>query len=145
MDQSGRIEDLTSDTVLALANDIRYSIVIPAAAKRSGSAHLRNKGLSKQATHLRLFAVGLYLLLKDHLDDFDRAILDVEFVGHEATIKGMLLRQIQKVAPMFDQERLTFQRIGKKSPAHRLAWGGYRKRLRPDKVISRREFISALK
>ena len=139
------MEDFTTDSALALANDVAYCVVIPVQVKRIGAAVLRDQGLSKQSAHLRLFAVGLFLLLKDHLNDFDYVIVDMEFIGHERWIEEMVLHLIWRGNPTFGKHRLSFRHIGKQSPAHDLAWAVHARRAKPNKIISRRELLSTLK
>jgi len=47
IDQSGKMNNLARDTVLAFSNDVQHAIRIPAAVKRSMVRYLRQKDKSK--------------------------------------------------------------------------------------------------
>ena len=81
-------------------------------------------------------AAGLYLLLEEHLDRFETVIIDVEYEGWEGVIKGLLLRHMSGRRPDF-----FFQSIGKKSPAHNVAWLTYRGKRKPDRIVQAQELL----
>ena len=64
VDQSGKIGKTNEDTVLAFSNGMAYSVLISRQTKQQCVKELRRRGMSPQATYLRLFAVGLYFLLR---------------------------------------------------------------------------------
>ncbi len=67
--------------------------------------------------------------------------IDTEYEGKEGEIKGLLLRFILKWVPGFPKEAITFRRIGKKSPAHRLAWETYRGERKPGRVVTLEQLL----
>ncbi len=151
VDQSGRIGDTKVPTVLAFSNQIRKFIFIPAPVKRECVQRLRRRKKFSPSTYLELFAAGLFLLLKEDLSQLTAIIIDIEFVGHEDALRGMLLRHIRKRDPSFPKDRITFRRIGKRSRAHALAYGVYHeyfrtRRLNPSwKVIKTRELYTLVR
>ncbi|MGA9349158.1 MAG: hypothetical protein WBW48_10180 [Anaerolineae bacterium] len=147
VDQSGKVERTQMDTVLAFSNNLRYAIRIPAAVKRAALHALRQRckpSRSKKAIYVGLFAAGLYLLLREHLDTLDYIIIDVEYPGREADIRGMLLLWIRRIDPEYPSERIVFRQVGKKSPAHNLAWEVYRGKHQADRVITEKELLALL-
>ena len=147
VDQSGKMERTQTDTVLAFSNGQRYAIRIPASVKRAALHVLRRKRKpsgSKKTVYLRLFVAGLFLLLKDYLDTLDHIIIDIEYPGREADIRGMLLLFIRRSAPHYASDRIVFRQIGKKSPAHRLAWEVHRGIQEADHVVTEEELLSLL-
>jgi hypothetical protein len=70
---------------------------------------------------------------------------DVEYPGHEATIRGLLLNHIWRIQPDFPKETITFGHIGKKSKAHAKALAVYRRREPPDLRVSARDLLALLK
>ena len=145
VDQSGKIEDLSVDTVLAFSDGSNRAIRIPVSVKHAGLEFLRQRHVSSKVRFLRMLAAGFYLLLKDDLKRIAHIVIDVEFAGREQDLRGMLLILIWQRFPLFSKDQLTFRRIGKKSPAHHLAWRVYRGERRADRVIAKEEFIGALK
>lgn len=149
VDQSGQIGKFNIDTVFAFSNQITYAIVVPARVKRRAYGHLKRTYLC--APYLRLFAAGVFLLLRDHLDRLEQVAIDEEFTGHWPEIKGLLLSYIRRVRPDFPSEGLEWQRIGRHSPAHRRAHEIYRARQRwgksrakPDRIITIQELLELL-
>ncbi len=140
VDQSIKMNDLARDTVLAIANGISYTIVVPAAVKRAVMQHLREKGKSRTQAAIFAFAVALYLLLKNVIHTVDQICIDVEYVGHEAEIKNTLVAYLRRDNPHFDPTRILFRHIGKKSSAHHCAIEVARHHQLPDKRIREEEF-----
>ena len=60
VDQSGKIEDLAVDTILAFSNGLSRAIRIPAAVKRIGLAFLRRRRVPPKTRYLRMLATGFY-------------------------------------------------------------------------------------
>ena len=116
IDQSGKIEDTSKDTVLALSNDIVFSLLIPRYVKRRLQKIFRNSGQPRIFV-LVVFSAGLSLLLKKS-NPKKRVIIDREYYGKEGDIKKYLNEMLSnaKNTPPF-----AFQRIGKASRAHFLA------------------------
>lgn len=144
-DQSGKIENLGEDTVLAYSDGRSWAIRIPASVKQAGLRSLRHRRVSRKTCYVRMLAAGFYLLLRDHLDELTYVTIDVEFAGREEDLRGMLLNLIWRSFPHFAKDRLALRRIGKKSPAHHLALMTYRGNRLAEKTITEEEFIEALK
>lgn len=87
-DQSSKMENLATSTVLALSNDVQRATRIPAAVKRSLVRYLREKGKPKTRTAILLFSAALFLLLRDVLECVDQIVIDVEYEGYGDEIKG---------------------------------------------------------
>ena len=104
----------------------------------------RKSSASKKAIPLRLFVAGLYLLLEDYLSTCDRIVIDAEYVGHEVDIRGMLLSLIWRSRPAFASDQINFGRVGKKSPAHDLAWNVTRGKRQADHVVAEAELLDLL-
>lgn len=71
VDQTGKMSNLAVDTVLALSNDLKRAILVPAQVKRAIVQTLRDRGKSRTRAAIQLFAAGLFLLLKDTLNRVD--------------------------------------------------------------------------
>lgn len=136
-DQSIRIEKLTDDTVIAIANgENRHAIVITSRVKRRLLEYYRKLGKPKKfAPHV--FAAGLALMVNDSKFRVDELIIDIEYPGHELSIINLL----QKHAPRME---VYFSVIGKKSPAHFAAYGVHRKKIEPDKQTGFAEILAII-
>jgi hypothetical protein len=143
VDQSGKIED-SGRTILAFSNDISHAIVIPARVKQAGFKALRNRNKSGNVARLMLFAAGLFLLLKEHLEVLNKVVIDTEYTGHEATIRSFLLRYIWQKIPTFEAKKIVFRQVGKKSTAHKKAKQVRKKRDRGYRKITEDELLRLL-
>jgi hypothetical protein len=120
VDQSIKIEDAGA-TVLAFANGIDNAVTMPSKVKRLALSTQVLQGRSREVARLKLFAVGLYLLLENYLEHLERVDIDTEYTGHEQRIREFLLILIWRRYPGFESWRVTFKQVGKKSPAHKKA------------------------
>ena len=136
VDQSGKMEVLTVDTALAFSDGIASSILVPAAVKREAYHTLKARGTRPKLIGFRMFAAGLYILLNKYLDQITVVVIDVEYDGWEGMIKGLLVRHIAGRRP-----EIGFWCVGKKSPAHSVAWLTYRGKRKPDVVVTAHELL----
>ncbi len=145
VDQSVRIKD-AQDTVLAFSNNISRAIVIPAEVKRAAYTYLKNRYRTPKNPELKIFVVGLFLLLRDHLSERLYITIDEEWTGdaNEASIKGMLLNYIREILPEFDKRQIRFARIGKKSGAHLKAYRIHQGKGKPEYVATEKELLKLL-
>jgi hypothetical protein len=90
---------------------------------------------------IRMFAAGLFLLLRDYLAGIDTVTIDVEFEGWEGAIRGLLLGHIRQQLPNFPKEHITFRRVGKKDRCHIVALATYRGEREPDQRITGEELL----
>ncbi len=120
VDQSNKIEQPRA-TVIAFSDGISFAVILPHGVKTEAVRHLRNQGKSKNTAQVLVFAAGVFLLLRDYLDETHRVVIDVEYPGREGEIKAFLLQRIQRFRPGFEEWRVVFQQIGKGSPAHEKA------------------------
>jgi hypothetical protein len=146
LDQSGKIEATNEDTILALARDAddSYAVLVPATLKRYLIKSLRKKYAKPQILYLRIFCASMFLLLRGYgLAKLSTVIIDTEYWGHEAEIKGELLNFIRQLEPDFPKDAIVFTQIGKQSHAHVAALATFRGERATD-FIARLEDYSEL-
>lgn len=134
IDQSGKIGDTKLVTVLAFSNHKSYSIYLSATTKRKLIQTLRTPENSR-VFYFRVFAILLFILLKDFLDKIQSIYIDQEYLGHEGDIQAYLIDVAQKSGVTIDPQIIHFIRIGKDSNAHILAITCFRKK-KGDKTVS---------
>jgi hypothetical protein len=145
IDQSGRIEETNRATVLALADGIINTLVIPRGEAYSLEAlKSRRPKLSTTLRHVLVFSTLVFLLIKDHLTVLERVVIDLEYLGYEASIRQHILNLCRR-RDLPTDVRLTFQQIGKKSPAHELAIQVYRGKVTARKTVTALEVLSELR
>ena len=144
VDQSGKIEDTATDTVLAFSNAEDFAILIPAEVKRACIQELRRRGRRGKSLYRRVFVVGLFLLLKDHIQMCSLVTIDVEYTGQNAMIKGQLLNLLRGAGISVETERIRFDLIHrrrKRPPVHDKAYNTHRGKQKPDRVIALRDLL----
>ena len=142
VDQSGRTDVLSDDTVLALSDEIQAAILISADVKRQCYHRLKATGLRKRLIGIRLFAAGLVLLLRPYVATLELITIDQEYEGWEPTIKEHLLRHLRAKRPDLTNRQVVFQRIGKGSRAHGVALAVYRGRREPNRRVGVEELLA---
>lgn len=126
IDQSGKIEKTHRLTALGLASTektISHSLLISAAAKKQLQREFRQAGRPR-AFVSRLFAAGIVLLLKE-TSGWTTVVIDTEYPGHEMVIRNQILELSSKVSLLIKKDQISFTQIGKKSPAHAVAYTAY--------------------
>lgn len=126
IDQSGKIEHLSTRTVIAVANHIKRAVMIPSVEKIKLVKIFRKSVLAGNDYIYVIFASLIFILIKD-IKTISILIIDEEYSGQEKfiseTLNKLYLKHKIKNKPEF-----RFGRIGKKSPAHDLAIYTYRKK-----------------
>ncbi len=140
IDQSGKIENTSKNTVIAFSNKIFGSIFISAKDKREIQKIFRNAGKPRIFVY-KLFTILIFLLIKKHLKDINQIIIDDEYPGKGYLIKNFLQQEFRKKNSDFSANNITIKRIGKKSRAHYLAYGVATGRKMPDKRVTIREIL----
>ena len=75
IDQSGKIENTSKDTVIAFSDGIRKAIRISSNDKREIQAIFRRIGKPRIFIY-KLFAILIFLLIRDHLKELDEVVID---------------------------------------------------------------------
>jgi len=144
VDQSGKMESTSTATVLAFSDGISDSIMIPAAVKRQAIRSLRERGMTGATLYPLLFAIALYLLLRDYTETLALVIIDQEYIGQERIIKAHLMNLMNRHGYDLPAQNVGFRRIGKRSPAHKLALETLRGKRKPGRSIGLGDLLSEL-
>lgn len=144
IDQSGKLEQLDTDTVVAFSNDTSDLVLIKAGTKRKIVQHLRTTLLPHKDLYPILFAIVIFILIKP-LNSLVILKIDEEYTGKEAVIKETLEKLLIRRFGIKWQGVINFGRIGKHSNAHSLAWKTHRSRKKIGvKKISEKEILELL-
>ena len=119
IDQSGRIEYTSHDSVIAFSNSKKKAVIIKARDKRELQKRFREAGKSNVFV-FRLFALLIFFLLKD--EQFGEIVIDIEYPGRGDLIKNYLLHDFKRIGREVKAENIRFQPVGKSCEAH---WHGY--------------------
>ena len=142
LDQSGKIEQLNMNTVIAFSNKNQYSVLISKEVKQQ--AYRLYKGKAKDLRY-RLFCIGVYYCLKDYIHEKELITICCEYIGKESIIKSFLLDYLRKSYQSVDHKIIRFGKIGKQSNAHAVAIDVYRGNRKPNRILSLQELEKWLK
>lgn len=145
VDQSGKVEETTTDTVLAYSNGITFTLLITKEVKRNYIKAFRAHGFSGKEFYLRLFVIGLFYLLKDIIERTQQIFIDHEYYGHDGRIKDLLINFLLRAGYAVDYHQIQFKYIGKHSRAHTIALSTLRKELKPNRIITTKDILGELK
>ncbi len=118
VDQSGKVEDLNTHTVVAYSNDLNGAILIRAGAKQKIVSGLRKSITDSSELYATFFAVLVYILVKDLKASV--FVIDEEYTGKEKLISETI-RKLFWVKKKKTVD-LRFTPIGRHSNAHQVAW-----------------------
>lgn len=138
IDQSGKIENTSKNTVLAFSNSKSFSVLITAKCKRQLQDIFRQRGQNRFFIYWT-FAAGIALLLLNQVNEITEVVIDKEYTNKDRLIRKILINSLQKLEVNKIPE-IYFDRIGKKSKAHYIAYGVNLKRIKVGKILSVKVF-----
>lgn len=145
IDQSGKLEQLDTDTVVAFSNSENGVVYIKTGLKRKIVQLLRTTLIPQKELYPILFAIIIYKLIEP-LDHKIILKIDEEYTGKEEIIKETLEKLLKRKFGKKWQGEIRFGNIGKLSNAHKLAWRIHRnKNIKGIKKITENEILSLLK
>lgn len=144
VDQSRKIEQ-GGPTTLAFSNHEHGTIQVSAQVKRLVLRQLQKQGRKRQTAVNMVFAASLALLLRDVIKRVDKVIIDNEYTGHQGTIKNQLLQYLRELGVEVRTGVITFGFVGKRSPAHNLAYKVFRRKQEPDYQVTFEELWALMK
>lgn len=125
IDQSGKLEQLNTDTVVAYANGKSNAVLLKVPAKRTVFHHLKRSLIPEPDIEAIWFAIVIYLLIQD-VPNTATLVIDEEYTGKDQVIERALIKLLNRRFHGRWLGTIRFQRIGKSSPAHTLAYTTYR-------------------
>lgn len=138
IDQSGKIENTSKLTVVAVANGVSKSIVIKGVEKRKLISAMKSMDYPKTNYIYKIFAALIFLLIRRFNKD-EIIYIDREYPGHESVIKDILIWLFSKENNSLPQ--IIFSLVGKHSPAHCLAISIFRGNSKPDLITTANEIL----
>lgn len=132
IDQSGKVEDTKSLTIVALADHKVKSLKISAVEKRKLVRAMRILDYPKKTFVVKIFSGLVFLLVKDE-KDIEEVVIDREYLGNEPTIKNIIIQLFQRTkrkSPL-----IGFGTIGKQSKAHKVAIDVFRGKRKSDMMV----------
>ncbi len=142
IDQSGKLEQLDTTTVIAFSNSKSGAIIISVTSKRKIIQYLRKTLILSKNIIPVLFAVIIFIL-SGSLSPSIVLRIDEEYTGKESQIKEILEKLFRKKYSNRWQGSIRFAKIGRSSNAHNLAWGIHRGKIKGNfRKIKESEILS---
>lgn len=138
LDQSGKIEQTNLDTIIALSNENKYTVLLKKKDKRILQQFFRS--ISKPNVFIYSTFAALVAIVINKVEPDKKVIIDTEYSGHTRAIKKQIANFLAYLKYKKDI-RVEFGFVGKRSPAHELASEVIRKKRKPDKVVSLEEVV----
>lgn len=134
IDQSGRVEFTTHDTVLADSSGLVVHF------KKRDKQHLQSiyrlSGKPKIYT-LEVFSALVALLISKKVhNSSDVYVIDLEYFGKDVQIRSLVKAYLRKMDKTVHTEQIQFNSIGKKSFAHIYAYEEFKRLKKRSKPIS---------
>lgn len=140
VDQSGKIEATSKNTILCLSNDQWAAVKIDAKIKRQLQEIFRRNGQPRNFV-LFTFCAGLAILF-EHVTDIHKVTVDQEYYGKEAIIKNIVPKMLNQKTRLLE---IYFGRIGKRALAHHRAYAVAIGKLKASYTVGLDEMISKIK
>lgn len=142
IDQSGKVEDLNTLTVVGFFGSEQGTISISAGEKRKAVAVLRKSTINPSDISPKMFAVLVFILTKNL--GIRKVDVDEEYTGKDDLIFGVVNRLRAKSGRK--ELEMRFVLVGKSSPVHQLVWRAHRFRKSPSlKKVTALEMLRLLK
>ena len=120
INQSNKIEQTNKDTILGLADNKTFTILINRKIKRKLQEEFRKQGKPRLFVY-RTFIGGVVLLLKyAQIKNLSQVVIDEEYYGKDKVLKSMLLEMWSRY--FTEVPEITFDKIGKKSKVHNICY-----------------------
>lgn len=126
-------------TAIAYSNSHTKSLIITAKDKKTIQSVFRRIGQPKIFVY-KLFAVAIFVLIKDDLKKIDQIIIDKEYLGYEKLLKRFILETALRNGKKIENDSLHFHFIGKKSNAHKVALTTFQTKKSDIKLTSKEFF-----
>ena len=132
VNQSNKIEQTSKDTIIGLANEKSFTILINRKIKRKLQEGFRRQGKPRLFSY-RTFVGGIILAFKYAKIKPSEVVIDEEYPGKEKMLHSMFLEMWGRIFGKAPE--VSFERIGKKSKVHGVCYKAM-KSGKADKVIS---------
>lgn len=137
IDQSGRVEDLTTGTVVAYSNSTTKSVWISAGEKREVVRFIKSNA-NFSLKYAPLFFTILILILLEN-EKITKILIDEEYTGQNNYILNIIKGFFESAGNKSPE--IIFGRIGKRSRAHDVAITAYRKKGRLSKRLKFKDIV----
>jgi len=134
INQSNKIEQTNKDTIIGLANEKTFTILIKSKTKRKLQGEFRKQGKPRLFVY-RVFVASVVLLFKyAQFKNISKIIIDEEYYGKDKMLKSMFLEMWSKFFKEIPE--ISFEKIGKKTKVHNICYLTMKGKYKPDRAVS---------
>lgn len=140
IDQSGKIENTSKNTYLALANSKIIIIKISSSEKRKLIDTIKELHRPHKTYIYQIFAVLIFILIRKA--KLNEVLIDIEYQGHEASIKEVLVQLFERFRQSAPE--IYFNYVGKRSSAHHAAIAAFRREKKVNIIVRAEDILKLL-
>jgi len=133
INQSNKVEQTNRDTIIGLADEKTFTILIKKKIKRRLQEEFRKEGKPRLFIY-RTFIAGVILALKyAKFKNISKIIIDEEYYGNDKLLKSIFLEIWSRFFTAIPE--ISFEKIGKKSKVHEICYLTMKGKYKPNKII----------
>lgn len=134
IDQSGKIEQTSFDTILALTNDIKFTIILKKRDKRLIEKEFKKN--KQKRLHVQITFATLLLIIIRKSKIKKSVLIDTEYPGYNNFIENFIESKLKNHCPT-----IKFGFVGKESKSDILASQVAHKKIKPNYIVSANEVL----
>lgn len=137
IDQSVKIEQLNRDTVIGISNSVAFAVSLPSKAKKKLQKEFRSSRQPKLFRYRTFMAAVVLALHYAKLKNIPSIVIDREYAGQEVILRSMFYEMWSLLHE--ELPPIEIKEIGKRSPAHDMAYLAMKGKRPIDRVLTYRE------
>ena len=140
INQSNKIEKTNKDSIIGLANEVTFTVLVKRKIKRKLQEDFRRKGKPRLFVY-RTFIASVVLLIKyAKLKNISKIVIDQEYYGQDKMLKSMFLEMWSRFFK--DIPEISFEGVGKKSKVHHICYFTMKGKYKINEVLEYEELRS---
>ena len=137
INQSNKIEQTNKDSIIGLANEETFTVLLKRKIKRRLQEDFRKRGRPRLFVY-RTFIASVVLLIKyAKLKNISKIVIDLEYFGKDKLLKSIFLEMWNRFFSEIPE--ISFERVGKKSKVHDICYFTMKGKYKPNKVLEYKE------
>lgn len=140
IDQSGKFEQLNTHTVVSMANHSCGSVYITASEKIKLIKFLRKTIVARADLVQTVFSTLIFILIVKFGKNITKLEIDEEYSNRVKFIRETI-NKLYIISNIKNKPEISFVRVGKLSPSHRLSWKIHRKKEKTKVLVLKYEDI----
>lgn len=137
INQSNKIEQTNKDSIVGLADEKTFTVIIKKKVKRKLQEDFRKQGKPRLFVY-RTFIASIVLLIEyAKLKNVSKIIIDLEYFGKDKMLKSMFLEMWSRF--FTEVPEISFEKVGKDSKVHNVCYLTMKGKYKIGKVLSYEE------